>query len=272
MSVKLYGGHKQSVAESSIDKNSEELAILGYTVVENVFAKKELKLIRDKLDALLTAQENETGKEKLKAIHELNLVRCPLAYDDYFLKIAMEDIVLNIIRKCLGNYFVLHLQNGILNMPNEEHHQSSWHRDLPYQDFIISKPIAISALCCIDDFSAETGGTFVVPFSHRLEQMPSEGYISKHAVQIQAKAGSVLIFDSMLFHKAGYNTSGKVRRGINHVYVAGILKQQINLPELLKGKYREDNFLSMFLGYDSETPKSVSEWRKNKTEKQKNRK
>ena len=272
MNIKSYGGHKQQAAGSTLDKHLEELALLGYTVIENVFEEKELTLTREKLDALLTLQENETRREKLKAINELNLVRCPLAYDDYFLKLAVNNSVLDVIRNCLGNYFVLHLQNGILNMPNEEHHQSSWHRDLPYQDFIISKPIAISALYCIDDFSAETGGTFVVPFSHKMEQMPSEPYISKHAVQINAKAGSVLIFDSMVFHKAGYNTSGKIRRGINHVYVAGILKQQINLPELLKGKYKEDNFLSMFLGYESETPKSVSEWRKNKSEKQKSRK
>jgi ectoine hydroxylase-related dioxygenase (phytanoyl-CoA dioxygenase family) len=269
MALKAYGGHKQQAAESAIDKALEELSILGYAVIENVFEEGELKIIRNKLDSLLKAQENETGKEKLKEINELNLVRCPLAYDDYFVKLAVNDAVLEVIKKTLGNYFVLHLQNGILNMPNEEHHQSSWHRDLPYQDFIISKPLAISALYCIDDFSAETGGTFVIPFSHKLEQMPSEGYITKHAVQINAKAGSVLVFDSMVFHKAGYNSSGKIRRGINHVYVAGILKQQINLPELLKGKYKEDRFLSMFLGYDSETPKSVSDWRKNKSEKAK---
>src|SRR5688500_7246206 len=156
MSLKSYGGHKQQSIESPLDKALEELSILGYSVIENVFNENELKIIRDKLDALLKTQENEVGKEKLKEINELNLVRCPLAYDDYFVTLATNNVVLEVIKKSLGNYFVLHLQNGILNMPNEEHHQGSWHRDLPYQDFIISKPIAISALYCIDDFSAET--------------------------------------------------------------------------------------------------------------------
>ena len=269
MNQKSYGVHQQRLVTSELEKHLEEISILGYTVLENILPGEDLVTCRKKLDELLTVQEKETGKEELKKISELNLVRCPLAYDDYFLKPAVHEKVLEVIRNTVGNYFVLHLQNGIINMPNEEHHQSSWHRDLPHQDFVISKPLAVSALYCIDDFSAQTGGTFLLPYSHKLDQMPSASFIEKNAVQVNAKAGSVLVFDAMMFHKAGYNSSKQIRRGINHVYVSGILKQQINLPEFLKGKFKDDKFLSVFLGYESETPKSVSGWRQKKIEKQK---
>jgi hypothetical protein len=48
---------------------------------------------------------------------------------------------------------VLHLQNGIINMPNEEHHQSSWHRDLPYQNWTSSEPLACNVFYCLDNFN-----------------------------------------------------------------------------------------------------------------------
>ena len=43
-----------------------------------------------------------------------------------------------------------------------------------------------------------------------------------------------------------------------------MLKQQINLPKVLKGKYSEDPFLAKFLGYESETAEDVLQWRRDR--------
>ena len=147
-------------------------------------------------------------------------------------------------------------------MPNEEHHQSSWHRDLPYQNWTSSDPLACNVFICIDDFNKETGGTFVLLFSHQFNLAPSIAYIEKHAVQVNAPAGSVILFNSMIFHKAGYNTSeDKIRRGVNQMYAKPIISQQINLPEFLNGKYSDDEFLSMLFGYKTKLSKSILEYR-----------
>jgi hypothetical protein len=66
----------------------------------------------------------------------------------------------------------------------------------------------------------------------------------------------------MLFHKAGYNYSKDIiRRGINNFYARSIVRQQINLPEMLKGKYSEDPFMNMLLGYDAQTSLNVRDFR-----------
>ncbi len=181
--------------------------------------------------------------------------------------IAINSSIISIIEKILGDYFILHLQNGIINTPKEEHHQSKWHRDLPYQNFIISKPLAISALYCIDDFTSETGCTHVIPFTHKLEFMPSLEYITANNVMVLAKAGSVILFDAMLFHKAGHNSSETIRRGINNVYISPILKQQIDIPKMLNGKYSDNEFLRKFLGYDSTVAEDDIIWRENRLKK-----
>ncbi|MNL06453.1 Phytanoyl-CoA dioxygenase (PhyH) [compost metagenome] len=261
---KSYGVSKQTILQSSLDLHIEELQINGFSILENVLNSVELSNCRVKLDSIYEKQKEQFSEEKLKKINEQNLVRCPLVYDDFFLNIATNTRVLEIIKKMIGDYFILHLQNGIINMPKEEHHQSSWHRDLPYQNFIISKPLAIGALYCVDDFTHESGGTFVLPYSHKVDAIPSSQYVEKYSKQIIAKAGSVILFDSMLFHKAGYNSSDFIRRAINNVYVVPILKQQINLYKALNGKYSDDEYLSKFLGYHSNSPDNDIEWRNDK--------
>ncbi|MGZ3861855.1 MAG: phytanoyl-CoA dioxygenase family protein [Bacteroidia bacterium] len=264
---KSYGINNQSKNLSENDLYVEELRIKGFTQIENVLSEKELVEIRKKLDHLNEVQTKEFSKETLEKINELNMVRCPFLYDEYFLGIATNTKVNELVKMILGDYYILHLQNGIINMPHEEHHQRSWHRDLPYQNYEISSPLALSALFCIDDFSLVSGGTIVLPFSHKLESIPTNTYIEKHKLQVEAKAGTVVLFDSMLLHKAGNNTSSAIRRGINNMYVKPILKQQINIPKALNGKYSNDPYLSKFLGYESSVPDSVADWRKNRLQK-----
>jgi ectoine hydroxylase-related dioxygenase (phytanoyl-CoA dioxygenase family) len=261
-SAKAYGVVSQNTLQSDDDLHLEELSIHGFSVVHGVLSQNELAETRKRLDAVYAVQEAElSGSVALDAINEKNLARIPLAYDDFFIRLAAHAKMTGLVKRVLGNYFVLHLQNGIINMPNEEHHQSSWHRDLPYQEFTSSRPLAVNALYCIDDFSEESGGTWVLPVSHRVEKIPSQQFVDKHAVAVTAPAGSVILMDAMVFHKAGYNRAHFVRRAINHVYTAGILKQQIDLPAALNGKGQDDAFLSMLLGYQAAPPQSVKAFR-----------
>jgi ectoine hydroxylase-related dioxygenase (phytanoyl-CoA dioxygenase family) len=261
---KSYGVNQQTKLNNWIDSHIEELQINGFSILNDVLTDIELKNCRLKLDSIYEIQKKDFGEENLKKINEENTVRCPLVYDEFFLDIATNTYILQIVEKIIGDYFILHLQNGIINKPKQEHHQSSWHRDLPYQNFVISKPLAIGALFCIDDFTNDSGATFVLPHSHRVESIPSQQFVEKYSKQLVAKAGSVILFDAMLFHKAGYNSANFTRRAINNVYVVPILKQQIDLYTALNGKYIDDEFLSKFLGYNSNVPTSDTVWRNNK--------
>ena len=83
---------------------------------------------------------------------------------------------------------------------------------------------------------------------------------------VEAKAGSIIVFDSMLYHRGGRNTSGRPRLGINHIFVLPFIKQQIDLPSALGGKFRDDPVLGRLLGYESAPAASAYLWRKVKIE------
>jgi ectoine hydroxylase-related dioxygenase (phytanoyl-CoA dioxygenase family) len=227
MKTKSFGVLNQQINSSELDQQTEELSLLGYTVIKDVLSSKELDEYRKRLDEVYIVQKNEFSENDLASINELNLARLLLAYDSHFVNFLTQKPIVDLLKKILGNYFILHLQNGIINTPKEGHHQNSWHRDLPYHDFTISKPLALSVLYCLDDFNESTGGTNVIPYTHKSDIMPSDTYIQNHSFQVTAKAGSVIVFDSMIFHKAGFNSSVQIRRGVNHMFTTPILKQQI---------------------------------------------
>lgn len=251
--------------ETEIDLYAEEVRSIGYTIIDTGISEADLKEIRDKIDHIYQVQLDEIGGEKnLQRINDANIGRCLIGYDDYFVKIAAEPKTMAITSRLLGDYFILMSQNAIVNSPADEHYQVTWHRDLNYQHFVSSRPLAISALFCVDAFSEQTGGTYLLPASHKIESFPSDEYVLRHQTGTSAPPGSMIIFDSMVFHRSGDNRSGRLRRAINHIYTLPLIKQQISIPRMLQGKFSEDPFLRKFLGYESETADTAQGWRQNK--------
>jgi ectoine hydroxylase-related dioxygenase (phytanoyl-CoA dioxygenase family) len=99
-----------------------------------------------------------------------------------------------------------------------------------------------------------------------VEAFPSRAFVEKHQRSVEAKAGSIIVFDAMLYHRGGRNTSGRTRLGINHIFVLPLFKQQIDLPAALGGKFRDDPVLGRLLGYESAPAASAYLWRKSKIE------
>src|SRR5207247_10622939 len=133
----------------------------------------ELEIPRQNLHENYAIKAREIGGEdQLAEMNDTNVVRLLLAYDDYFVELATKPAVLAIVEALLGDYYILSQQNGIINPPHLANYQASWHRDLAYQHFVSSRPLAISALSCIDDFSEETGGTHVLPASNKTATCP----------------------------------------------------------------------------------------------------
>jgi hypothetical protein len=254
-----YGVLERRQLSDAIDALVEEIDVLGFTVTDSGLDPAKLETIRVRMDGGLADQAAASGEEVLKA--DEDILRCPLADDDLFLEVATLPPVLEVCRRILGENLVLLQQNGILNRPSTPQYQSRWHRDLPYQHFVGSQKLAVNALLCVDDFTTRTGGTVVLPGSHMFGPFPSARLVRRHEMVVEAKAGSVIMMDAMLYHRAGANVSPRVRRGLNHLIGRPLLAQQIDIPRLLEGRHSDDPFLDGYLGYRWNPAVSVAEWR-----------
>ena len=135
-------------------------------MVDGLFDAAALVGLRDRFESVRRARLTRYGAATLQAIDEHNTIRCMLADDSAFLDLALNPQILNIAERMLGPGFILNQQNGIIN-PGDgaSYNQASYHRDLPYQHFTSSRPLALNALFCIDDFALDNGATLVVPAS-----------------------------------------------------------------------------------------------------------
>lgn len=266
--LKTHGIKERTLIKNKTDLIVEEISVNGYAVIDSGWTPEYIQSLRVKIDAIYQKQIEEIGGEKnLLAINDANVARHLLAYDDEFLKLSTHQLVDEIVTKILGDFYVLMSQNALINMPSNDHYQTTWHRDLNYQHFVSSRPLAISVLYVIDPFSEKTGGTYVLPASQKIEEFPSDQFVQKFQKVVEAPAGSIILFDAMLFHRAGNNSSGSIRRAVNHIFTAPFILQQISFPKMLGDRFQDNPRLRKILGYESQIPANVTEWRKSKLDK-----
>ena len=237
--VRYYGVKEKLEAKNSIDMAAEELRIVGYTVVESGYSKERRDKIAHAFERSLKAQADANGGlDFLRSIDEHNTIRAPLIYDDEFIELAQNPNILALATEMMGGShtdgtFILNQQNGIINPGKEDYNQAYYHRDLPYQHFTSSRPLAINALYCIDNFSLENGATKVVPGSHKFEAFPSNATVEKLEETITAVEGTFLVLDCMVYHSGGENKTNSCRRAVNHVYTLPMIRQQLPLPDMI---------------------------------------
>ncbi len=255
-----YGILRQNHNSNEIESIAEQVRILGFSTLPSGLSSAQIKLLSEKFDSVHTDYQEKHGKNFLIKIDEENSIRCPFLYDfSTFLRIALNKKLLSLVGELIQGKFILNQQNGVINPPLKKYNQGAWHRDLPYQHFVSSQPIAINALYCIDDFTEHNGATFVLPASHKCEELPSNEFIQKNAMQIAAKAGTFIILDCMTFHSGGLNTTNTSRKAINHVFTIPYLKQQIQIPTNLKS-YKLSSKEKDILGFHNKEPQSVEKY------------
>lgn len=254
---KAYGVIQQDATSSDIEEAVEQVRRLGYAILDSGYGPEELDEISKAFTAAQARYVREWGEDRLKALDEFHTIRALLTQRHaVFRRLAMNRHLIAALQRLIVGKFVLNQQNGIINPPGETYNQAAWHRDLPYQHFVSSTPLAINALYCVDDFTRENGATFVLPASHKAPAFPTQQYIERNAVQVEARAGQYLLLDCMMFHSGGRNESTRTRRAVNHVYSIPYFKQQINLPHNLEDEDLSEEERSI-LGFLYQEPASV---------------
>ncbi len=261
-------GIKERVAQGTdLDQTFEKLQLVGFAVVESGYSAEKQNIISEAFNSALETQaELHGGHNVLRRLEEHNTIRAPLLYDDEFVELASNANILALAalvfrgRHCDGA-FVLNQQNGIINPGSRENYnQGAFHRDLPYQHFVSSRPLAINALYCVEPFTMENGATIVIPGSHKMEIFPSEAVVHSLSQPVVCQAGSFLVLDCMLYHSGGVNTTSNVRRAVNHVYTLPFIRQQIDLPRSVGAKPDLSSETRRLLGFGNEPPSSPQEF------------
>lgn len=230
ISSESYGVLKDYNVKSDLDMVAEQVRMLGYGILSTGFDNNKINAISEAFNRTQKHYLEKFGYERLSAQNEQHTIRAMLTHGELiFRQLATNRKLINLIKKLILGKFILNQQNGIINPSKTKYQQGLWHRDLPYQHFVSSRPLAINALYCVDDFTLDNGSTIVLPASHKSEAFPSSAFVDSNQVKIIAKAGNFIVLDCMTYHKGGANQTNESRRAINHVYTIPFIKQQVSL-------------------------------------------
>jgi ectoine hydroxylase-related dioxygenase (phytanoyl-CoA dioxygenase family) len=210
----------------------DDLRLEGYAIVKNVLDGDFIERTRAALYSAYEDVKKTVGTERLARAGELGVVRIPFLFSDVFFEYLELSPLLELVDATVGKTGILHLMNGFIlpSTKREENRESvfqqSFHRDFPrYMNGYLA---SINLFFAIDAFREDNGATLVVPGSHQQAAAPREDYMTARAVPIIADAGSLLLFDSTLWHAAGQNASGRDRLAINVQVTRSFFKQQID--------------------------------------------
>ena len=176
-----------------------------------------------------------------------------LSLDPVFSDLAEHPAALRLVRSVLGWPALLGNQSANIAMPGCE--GGLLHADQGFiQEPWPALPQGCNVAWCIDEFTEENGATRFVPGSVRHHRPPGETDEDRSVAAV-APAGTMVVFESRIWHRTGTNRTGdQSRAALFNWYTRPIYRPQENWflslnPRILEGASEE---MLVLLGYKTE--------------------
>jgi hypothetical protein len=240
----------------------DQLARDGWAIVPDALEAGQVDRLREDLELAYRLQRkiqirNGVGDGTDGTVHHLPCM------EGRFLELLERNPCAEPLRRFFGGPYVLNTFGGVLNLPQgvaDVAYVGKIHRDL--RTFCGDMNLMAQLLVMLDDFTEENGATCFLSGSHTAPQRPDDADFFRRAARAVAKAGSIVMFNSNLWHAAGVNRSGATRRALTLVFTKPFIKPQFDYPRAL-GYDRGPAFsetLRQVLGYNARVPATLDEW------------
>ena len=146
--------------------------------------------------------------------------------DSLFRDMVQSPVVLDLL-ECVIGWPAL-LGNISANITTPDSDGGAWHQD---QLFVPkpwpANPQGMNFAWLLDDFTEANGATEVISGSH-LNDFPEPDPDDSRAIPVVAPAGTLMVFESRLWHRTGCNHSSSPRAGLFGWYTRTIYRTQEN--------------------------------------------
>ena len=218
----------------------------GWCVIDHIIPKNKIDTIRNSV--LKTVEEYRRSS----AAENIGFVPGLIAHNQSFAPYLAEPRLISLCNEVLGHDLRISFTSAIVNEPNNA--RGHWHADWPFNQNNAGHVPApypdatfhITTLWMLSPFSAENGGTLIVPGSHRSDNNPTgNNGIGAHEqvpgeINVTGSAGSVLFMDSRLWHATAPNSTNEPRVALAIRYAPWWLNLDILMPNSPERKHMVD--------------------------------
>ena len=205
----------------------------GYCVVPGVIPADKVGHVRDEVfaaqranhaQALAELEKTRSRGHRVGAAGVDNL-RQVINETQCFAEHLSDPRILGVATELFGDFVRISCTDCVITNPGSA--RGYWHSDWPYNatnSTHVKAPypdvlMHLSGIWMLTDFTTQNGGTFIVPGSHKLTDNPAgetlQGFDKDgphpDQLQVTGTAGSVLLYDSRLWHAVAANVSDDLR-------------------------------------------------------------
>jgi len=159
-----------------------------------------------------------------------------------------------------GKPYIMHACNPVGGLPGQRTYVHGIHRDA--RTYIPGYRLRINMLVMLDEFTPKNGATKILLGSQTMREVPDENEFERRCHPITGPAGSVVLFDSYLWHRGGINSTDRARVAHSLCFGPAFIKPQMDYARML-GEERAVQFSELsrqVLGYNSRVPMRLEEW------------
>ena len=231
--------------KKKLNKHIKNLNTNGITYIQKAFSLNECRDFVKKFERLLIKFE----KKYRRLGNNCQVIQNYFCYDRSLISLLYHKQIDTILTKAIDKNYVLintSLTNRVLRKSKSRKkihlgdHGTSWHTDSRViGNKRLDKGFSYIVIMMFNDFDEDNGSTEFVPKSHLIRnKVPKRNgkYISK---KILGKAGTIVIIDTGLWHKASNELSTKNRWSIFSYYGPWFMKPYFNYPSMFKKNYRK---------------------------------
>jgi hypothetical protein len=195
----------------------------GFLTIENALTPLELaQLHKEAADAEALWEKNpDLPGYKNPALWEL---RGPIEYGDTMRDLLWHPKTFPIVREVLGDDVSMVDNSYYVTPPRTPYTHANWHHDVSLHG--VYHPLSVMMLkvfFLLTDVNANSGGTAMVPGSHRFPMDFKYPHVNSPkdmpgAVQMSGKAGTAYMFNGRVYHAAVNNDSDASRKVLIYNY------------------------------------------------------
>lgn len=223
------------VTEATLDaETAERLDRDGYAPLPGVLDGAQVEAIRTRLAELMDAEGDQAGIEVHQEAGTDRLADL-VNKGEMFRPCFTDSRVLACMAYVLGD-FKLSSLNFRAALPGQGHQNlhTDWGGPVEPGDYQVCNSIWL-----LDDFTAGNGATRVVPGSHRSGRSPGDVLPDTRGahpdeVLLLAPAGTVVVFNSHLWHGGTLNRSDRPRRALHSYFTRRANRQQLDQKRYIR--------------------------------------
>ena len=212
--------------DANIAHHVSELRTHGYSIIRNAFSAETAAALKASLDATAATLGINGAASRFEGYRTVRIYNL-LAHSEAYWSIPLHPVVLGVAEQfldpecLLSSISAISLGGGEVEQPL---HCDTQQIPLPRPH----APIAMNAMWAISDFTEANGATRIIPGSHLRDTTPPYGATGIATVPAEMPAGSIMLFDSALWHAGGANQTNALRYAISNYYCVGWMRQQEN--------------------------------------------